>query len=288
MSTWVRDLLARSQRGTAAALCVSFAAYAIVHAVFATPWLCNATRAIPGTWWSSPTDERLVAWILAWVAHALATDPWHLFDANINYPAPGQLAGIEHFLSTQVVFGPVFWLTGNAILGANVAVLLSYPRAALGTPLRPLDGQAARALIAARYVPKRVRIGTPLALTLRIVNAGSVSWPAIARGRSEPTYTVHLLSRWFRSSEPQDTRIAVASQELPLRRDLAPGDQIEQTFRLTTPPRPGVYDIEIAVRQLPGAAFEGAGNTPLRARVEIVPSRAGVALPSAAASGPSP
>src|SRR5262249_21499054 len=50
-----------------------------------------------------------------------------LFSPPINYPAPLQLAASEHFGSSQLVFGPVFWLTGNAVLGANVTALLSYP-----------------------------------------------------------------------------------------------------------------------------------------------------------------
>ena len=31
-------------------------------------------------------DTLLNAWILAWVPHALATQPLHLFDANIFFP----------------------------------------------------------------------------------------------------------------------------------------------------------------------------------------------------------
>ncbi len=109
----------------------SFASYAIVFCVLALPWLRVATHAAPSGYLPNPVDQRLVVWILAWVAHALVTDPLHILDANINYPAPRQLASIEHLASTQVVFAPVFWLTGNAVLGANVATLLSYPIAAV-------------------------------------------------------------------------------------------------------------------------------------------------------------
>ena len=95
------------------------------------PWLHAAAYAKPtGAALVAGSDERLIAWVLGWVSHALATSPAHVFDANVNYPAPSQLAGTEHFLSTQIVFAPVFFVTGNALLGANVAALVSYPLAA--------------------------------------------------------------------------------------------------------------------------------------------------------------
>jgi hypothetical protein len=84
------------------------AAYAALFAVLALPWLRVATHAAPTGHLMNPADERLVPWILGWVAHALVVAPAHLMDANINYPARAQLAGIEHFLSTQLAFAPVF------------------------------------------------------------------------------------------------------------------------------------------------------------------------------------
>ncbi len=109
----------------------SFLAYSAVFAVLAWPWLRSADHAAPYSDLTYPADEREVAWILAWVTHALTTAPRHLMDANIYYPAPGQLTGIEHFLSTQLVFAPVFWVTQNAVLSANAALLLSYPLGAV-------------------------------------------------------------------------------------------------------------------------------------------------------------
>jgi hypothetical protein len=109
----------------------SFTVYSGIFFALALPWLRVATHAAPAGYPTNAADQWLVPWILAWVAHALATNPLHLFDANINHPAPAQLAGIEHFVSTQLVFAPVFWLSGNAILATNVTTLLSYPLAAL-------------------------------------------------------------------------------------------------------------------------------------------------------------
>jgi hypothetical protein len=106
----------------------ALAAYAAVFAVLALPWIRRADEAVPtGTFLVSTGDARLIIWALAWVTHALATDPTHLFDANINHPAPAQLTGSEHFLSSQLVFAPLYGLTGNALLAANLLALLSYP-----------------------------------------------------------------------------------------------------------------------------------------------------------------
>ncbi len=95
-------------------------------------WLRHASGSVPaGALLVSTGDARIIAWALAWVAHALVTDPSRLFDANINHPAPAQLTGSEHFLSTQLVFAPTFALTGNALLAANVIAIASYPLSAI-------------------------------------------------------------------------------------------------------------------------------------------------------------
>jgi len=110
----------------------SLLGYAAVFTVIAWPWLRAASHAIPvGPMLVAPADARLKTWVLAWVAHALVTPGAHLFDANVSYPAPAQLAGTEHLLSSQLLFAPVFWATQNALLAANAVVLVSYPLAAL-------------------------------------------------------------------------------------------------------------------------------------------------------------
>jgi hypothetical protein len=111
----------------------SLAAYVVVFGLLGARWIGWAAHAIP---WGDPaagetSDARLHVALLGWVARALVTPGARLFDAPFNHPAPAQLTGSEHFLSSQVVFAPVFWATGNPVLAANVLVLLSYPLAAL-------------------------------------------------------------------------------------------------------------------------------------------------------------
>ena len=106
------------------------ATYLAVFGVLLAGWIGMADRAEPSGYMSNVEDHYLVAWIIGWVGRALVTNPLRLFDAQINYPATGQLAAIEHFLSTTIAVGPVLAVSGNAVLAANVAAILSYPLAA--------------------------------------------------------------------------------------------------------------------------------------------------------------
>jgi hypothetical protein len=109
------------------------ASYFVVFILLSLRWIAAMAHAIPASRdivFVYGDDARLHVWILAWVAHALATDPAHILDANINYPAPAQLTGSEHFATSQLVFGPLYALTGNPVLAANLLIFLSYPLAA--------------------------------------------------------------------------------------------------------------------------------------------------------------
>lgn len=108
-----------------------FAGYAVVFAALAAPWLTQADHAIPINTPYARGDTRLLTWILWWVSNALLHDPRALVDAPINYPAPAQLTGSEHFAGLQVLFLPVWLLTHNPVLALNAVLLLAYPLAAL-------------------------------------------------------------------------------------------------------------------------------------------------------------
>lgn len=68
-------------------------------------------------------DALEASWTLAWNARQIARDPLHLFDANILYPNPRPLGFTDHRLGLSLLVAPVFWLTENAVLGFNVALL---------------------------------------------------------------------------------------------------------------------------------------------------------------------
>lgn len=101
---------------------------AIVLAL-ALPWLPHVHSRLPVD--DASDDAWLIVWVLDWVRHALATAPRALFDPPLNWPAPGQLAGSEHFLSSQLLFAPLRWLTDSSVAAANLTALLTYVLAVL-------------------------------------------------------------------------------------------------------------------------------------------------------------
>jgi hypothetical protein len=80
-------------------------------------------------------DALLNVWITAWDGHQLLSDPVHLFDANIFAPYPRTLAYSELLLGNGLLALPLTAVTGNPVLGYNVALLLSFVLSGFGTYL---------------------------------------------------------------------------------------------------------------------------------------------------------
>jgi hypothetical protein len=79
-------------------------------------------------------DAQYAVWNVAWVAHALLTDPRQVFDANIFYPHRGTLTYSEANLVAGALATPVYWITGgNAYAAHNFVVLLSFVLSATST-----------------------------------------------------------------------------------------------------------------------------------------------------------
>src|SRR5262249_24938047 len=78
--------------------------FAVLLAVFATwPTVLSLRTAI-----FSHHDSYFSVWRLAWIAHALTTAPWRLFDANIFYPTTGTLAYSDATLLEGILGTPLF------------------------------------------------------------------------------------------------------------------------------------------------------------------------------------
>lgn len=120
------------------------AIFAALTSLFTYPlWLA------PGSLLHDLGDSRLNAWILAWDAHALLTDPLQLFNANIFHPHARTLAFSENLLGTAVLVAPINW-AGGPVLAYNVALLLSFVLTGVGTTLwvRHLSGSTGAGLVA--------------------------------------------------------------------------------------------------------------------------------------------
>src|SRR3989304_1136802 len=96
-------------------------------------------------------DGLYSVWNVAWVAHALTTDPGHLFDANIFFPHRGALAYSEANLVAGAVALPAWWLTHSAYAAHNLALLTGFATALVGMWLlaRRLTGHAGAAGVTA-------------------------------------------------------------------------------------------------------------------------------------------
>lgn len=69
-------------------------------------------------------DCQLGVWNVAWVAHALTTDPLNLYNTNIFHPSKNTLAFSEANIAAGVIATPVYWLTGRPLLAYNFAFLI--------------------------------------------------------------------------------------------------------------------------------------------------------------------
>lgn len=129
-------------------------------------------------------DAHVLPWVLAWVAHALATAPSTLFDANVSYPAPLQLTGTDPLLAWQLGFAPLYAASGNPVLAANLVAWLCYPLSALA--LERLLRRAGVAVLAAWVVGLAFALGVqrvPFNLNALAIPNVVLPWLALALWR---------------------------------------------------------------------------------------------------------
>ncbi|MCX7840198.1 MAG: hypothetical protein N2559_12200, partial [Anaerolineae bacterium] len=107
--------------------------------VMTNPLVLHLTYAV-----EDKQDALLNTWIIAWVGHALITDPLNLFHANIFYPYPNTLAFSETLLPQGLFALPFNLAFDNTILGYNLVLLASFFLAAYGMYLLVFDVTRAR------------------------------------------------------------------------------------------------------------------------------------------------
>jgi hypothetical protein len=69
-------------------------------------------------------DAEQAEWTLSWIAHALRTDPRHLFDGNIFWPERQTLAYSDPLITPALFALPIRALGGSPVLAFNIAVLV--------------------------------------------------------------------------------------------------------------------------------------------------------------------
>jgi hypothetical protein len=95
-------------------------------------------------------DPLLNTWTLGWGAQWLGGGR-HVWDAPIFHPHDDTFAYSEHLLGISLFVAPVYWMTGNAVLMYNVALLGSFVLAGAGMYLlvKALTGRRDVAIVMA-------------------------------------------------------------------------------------------------------------------------------------------
>ena len=96
-------------------------------------------------------DPHFSMWRLGWIAHALRTDPRHLFDANIFYPELRTLAYSDATLLEGIVAAPLWWAQVPPVLIYNVLLLggIAASGVSMFVLARYLTGSVAAAMVSA-------------------------------------------------------------------------------------------------------------------------------------------
>jgi len=103
----------------------------------------------PGTSIGQHGDSYFSVWRLAWVAHQLRADPWHLFDGNIFHPNRDTLAYSDAMLLPAIVLAPFNWMGISPLVIYNLTLLAAFAASAVAAFLlvRELTGSTPAALL---------------------------------------------------------------------------------------------------------------------------------------------
>lgn len=77
-------------------------------------------------------DPMLTSWLFGWGVHAAVEAPLRVFDANMYHPVGLSLAFTENMLGMALPTAPVIWLTDNALLAYNLALVTYVAVAGVG------------------------------------------------------------------------------------------------------------------------------------------------------------
>lgn len=95
-------------------------------------------------------DGRFSIWVVAWVTHALTSDPGNLYNANTFYPHTNTLAYSEAEIVEGLIGAPIWWLTKNPYTTHNFVFLFGFAQSFIATYylVRRLYGDRRAAIVA--------------------------------------------------------------------------------------------------------------------------------------------
>jgi hypothetical protein len=130
-------------------LAVVIGIFTIATLVMTFPLIQHPTRTLP----SDLIDTLLNTWIIGWDADRLRHGLSGIWDAPIFFPYRNALAFSENLFGIAFFVAPIYWVTHNAVLTYNVALIASFVLAGAGMFLlaHSLTGSRPAALIAGAY-----------------------------------------------------------------------------------------------------------------------------------------
>lgn len=136
---------------------------------------------------------------------------------------------------------------GSGWKGAELAPLLAgIVRDPRPVPLAPLAVADLAADIERIDGAERMRAGETREVVLRVTNRGDKPWPSFSGyGGIYVRMIVVVVGRWLADGQP----LAGMGDVVRLPSNVAPGERAEVPLRLTAPPRPGAYEIDVRVVQ---------------------------------------
>jgi hypothetical protein len=109
--------------------------------------------------------------------------------------------------------------------------------------------------------PTVMRAGEKLDIHFKVKNLGSATWPAV--GTKDFKYQINMGNRWIKGTQNSEDNRAVMKGDLP------PGAETEITLRITAPPEPGDYTLEIDMVHEGVTWFKQRGARPLSIGVTV-------------------
>lgn len=130
----------------------------------------------------------------------------------------------------------------------------------------PLGSNAYLAQIQLLDIPSRVTVGGSLPIRAVVRNIGGHVWPA--RPRAAEGYWIRLGNRWLNASL---CRVIDNDGRVGLSKDLAPGADVPLTLRVTAPPIPGLFVLELDMVHELVSWFSERGSPVYRVALNVQP-----------------
>lgn len=191
------NALARTSNRHGAATGLALACAVVIALTIHVTW--PQTRSLSSAF-AAHVDTYFSTWRLMWIAHALGSDPRHLFDTNVFYPATGSLAFSDATLLQGLLAAPFLMAGASPILVYNLLLLLGFVCSgiAMFVLVRHLTRRTGPAIVAAAvFVMAPYRIEHFMHLELQWTMFIPLTYWAIHRSFEDRSWSFGIVSGLF-------------------------------------------------------------------------------------------